>query len=320
MHTLRTAFLSLTMVTFLLSAHGCKPAESGAGEPEPVDATAATSTEQTEHAAPNSDQDQAPDAEAASTDAVSDAEPDDSNVITRSLPRFHDAFDSVPAFQQWMETFHVHKEFHRVPEAIGYYCSSPLFENYESRIPMSAYFGAILKQSDETVDLCYNELSLEGRVAELTVLGYAAWFANTEHSRDMIFMARQIWTHDSLVRMFNLIHTSKIVDTMDRKVDEDPRVVLMLWLEYFATGDEDRARKAIQYAYMHNAPEGTWQRAAGQASHPVFTKLLPFDAFVRGIAEEVVVTTESPAVRTYLTNAIEAAGPLRPRPEITPGT
>lgn len=316
MHTLRTAFLSLTLLTLLLVVAGCKPAESGAQAPNPVDATAATSTEPAEQGAPDPE----PAAEIADSDAADDNVPDEGNVITRSLPRFHDAFPSVAAFQQWAETFHVHREFERVPEAIGYYCSSPLFENYESRIPMSAYFGAILKQSDETVDLCYNELSLEGRVAELTVLGYAAWFANTEHSRDMIFMARQIWTHDSLVRMFNLIHTSKIVDTMDRKVDEDPRVVLMLWLEYFASGDEDRLRKAMQYAYMHTAPEGTWQRAAGQASHPILARMLPHDALVRGIAEEVVVTTQSTATRTYLTKMIEEAGPLRPRPEITPGS
>lgn len=249
---------------------------------------------------------------------VATGEPDDGavegNIITRSLPRFHDAFASDEAFLGWMETFHQHRDFEKTPQAIGYYCSSDLFDDYQNRIPMSDFFGAILKQDDQTVDLCYDELMLEGRVSELTVLGYALWFANTTHSRQMTFRAREIWKEESLVRMFHLTHTSKLIDSMDRPVEEDPRAVSMLWYEFFATGDEDRLRKALQYSYMHNAPEGLWQREAGQLSLEQLRRTLPYDATVRRIVEEEAASTDSTPIRTHLEAELDAAGPLRERP------
>jgi len=322
MPLLRAASLILTLTAVLLAATGCKPAESDAQAPGPADAAVAA-TNETSDAATGDPADAEPEPQAetegAATDAAAELDtPIEGNVITRSLPRFHDAFASDDEFRQWMESFYIHQEFERTPEAIGYYCSSQLFESYESRVPMSAFFGGILAQSDETVDLCYDELSLEGRVAELIMLGYAAWFANTEHSRDMIFQARQVWDHESIKRMFNAIHISKIVDTLERDPREDPRIALMLWFEFFATGDEERLRKVVGYAYMHTAPEGTWQRAAGQYSNAILTQVLPYDSLVRGVVEEQAVTSTSVANANYLTRKLEEVGPLRPRPEITP--
>lgn len=245
-----------------------------------------------------------------------EAEGIEGNVITRSLPRFHDAFESDGAFLDWMETFYIHKQFERTPEAMGYYCSSALFEDNAGRIPMADYFGQILKQSDETVERCYDELMLEGRVSELTLLGIAAWTADTPVSRQLIYRARGEWKDESLVRMFHMIHQAMIVDTMDRSIEEDPRVILMLWYEFFATGDELRMRKAVQHSYMFNAPEGSWQRAAGELSHAQLVRVLPFDPIVRGVVEEEAAGNPMTAIRTHLTMLLDEAGPLRERPGI----
>lgn len=238
------------------------------------------------------------------------------NVITRSLPRFHDAFGSDGAFLDWMETLYIHKQFERTPEAMGYYCSSGLFEDYAGRVPMADFFGAILRQSDETVDRCYDELMLEGRVSELTLLGIAAWTADTPSSRQLIYRARGEWKDESLVRMFHMIHQAKLVDSMDRNIEEDPRVILMLWYEYFATGDVARMRKAVLRSYMFNAPEGSWQRTAGELSHARLVRVLPFDPLVRRVVEEEAAGNPMTAIRTHLTMLLNEAGPLRERPGI----
>ncbi|MCB9838037.1 MAG: hypothetical protein H6813_01755 [Phycisphaeraceae bacterium] len=242
------------------------------------------------------------------------------NVITRSLPRFHDAFPSDEAFLGWVQTFHLHKDFAKTPQAIGYYCASPLFENRADRIPMSDFFGMILRQDDDTVDLTYNELMLEGRVEELTVLGFALWFADTPRSRKFDGRAKVDWTDEQLVRMLHMTFQAKVVDSMERPIDKDPRVVSMLWYEYFASGDLDRARKAILNAYMYSAPEATWQRYAGEASHAILTRVLPYDADVRAIVEEEAATSPSPPIRTYLRMMLEQAGPIRERPGIAAGS
>jgi|GEM_PF-5551584 len=251
-------------------------------------------------------------------DAGDDAAPVEGNVISRNLPRFHDAFASDEAYLEWMETFYIHQDFARTPQAIGYYCSSALFQDPASRIPMSDFFGAVLKQSDETVDLCYDELMLEGRVNELLVLGYAMWFANTPHARQVIFRAREIWEDQQLVNMFHLTHTSKVRDSMDRSLSEEPQVVRMLWYEFLATGDVDRLRKVVVHSYMFNAPEGTWQRVAGELARASIVRVLPYDPLVRDIVEGEAANNPLPQIRAHLTGLLKAAGPLRPRPEISP--
>ena len=303
--------LPIAVITVILS--GCDNNSAGSSAaPDPDAAAGVTATAQ-DH----------PTDEAATAEPAAPPEnPDgiiEGNVITRSLPRFHDAFESDGAFLNWVESFYIHKQFDRTPQAIGYYCSSPLYEDAESRIAMSDFFGSVLKQSDETVDLCYDELMLEGRENELMVLGFAAWFANTPHSRQMIYRAREVWKERNLVRMFYNLHQAKIVDSMDRPVEQDPRAISMLWSEYFATGDVDRMRKAVLHSYMFNAPEGAWQRAAGELSHPQLVRTLPYDPLVRRVVEEEAAGNPMTAIRTHLTMLLQEAGPLRERPG-TPAT
>lgn len=241
------------------------------------------------------------------------------NVITRNRPRFHDAFESDEAFLAWQESFYIHREYERVHEAIGYFCASELYTDVYNRIPMAAFVGAILKHSDETVDRCWDELMLEGREDELMTLGYGAWLANTPHTRQMIIKARENWLDEDLRRMFHMLFQAKNLDSMERPT-EDSRVVMMLWSEFFATGDEERLRRVVLLSHMHNAPEGTWQRSTGQAARERLVRVLPFDPLVRRVVENEAANNPMTHIRTHLSLLLEEAGPLRERPGITPGS
>jgi len=254
-------------------------------------------------------------ADAQDEDATEDVE----NVITRSLPRFHDAWPNDEAFLDWQESFYIHRELARVHEATANFCASELYEDLEGRIPFAAFVGQVFAQNDAAVDRCWDELMLEGREDELITLAYGAWLANTPHSRQIYFRARQTWIGDVYDRLFHSLHQAKVTDTLERPLS-DPRVVRMLWNEFFATGDEERLRKVVVVAYMHNAPEGTWQRLAGQASLPILERVLPHDPLVRRVAEEEAAQNPSVAVRTHLTMLLEEVGPLRDRPETSPAS
>jgi len=289
-------------------------AEQAEPQSQPIPATDTPPAQRPEDA--HDHEDPAADADA---DAHSRADADDrsasGNIITRSLPRFHDAFASDEEFINWRDSFYIHKQFERIPEAIGYFCSSALYEDVSNRIPMAAFVGAVFRQSDETVDLVWDELMLEGREDELMTLGYAAWLANTPHSRKIYYRAREIWESENLVRMFHMLHQAKNLDTMERP-DNDFRVMKMLWNEFYATGDEERLRRVVQLSYMYNAPEGTWQRMSGQAAREPLVRLLPYDTLVRRVAEDEARNNSKTAIRTHLTMLLEEVGPLRERPEI----
>lgn len=317
MRYLRFTLWGVLLALVTASLIGCDDSASAPEASKP----AATTSPATDQQAQTADKPADKSAEKAGEDERSapdagDDEPDLSNVLTRSPSRFHDAFPSDEAFLQWVETFYIHKQFERTPQAMGYFCSSKLYDDYLGRVPMADFFGAVLRQSDDTVDRCYNELMLEGRVPELTLLGFAAWFADTPHSRQMIIQARKVWLDDTLVRMLHTIYEAKVVDTMDREVDKDPRAISMLWYEFFATGDEARLRKAVEHSYMFNAPEGTWQRAAGEVAHAQLVRVLPYDPTVRRIVEDEAAHNPMTAIRTHLAMMLKEAGPLRERPEI----
>jgi len=245
--------------------------------------------------------------------APADPAPIEGNVITRNLPRFNDAFESDRAFLQWQTTFYQHKQFDRLPEAIGYYTSSDLYHDETGRVPMAAFFGAALAQSDAAIDDCYSELMLEGRDSELITLGYSIWLADTPHARATMVQAREVWQSEKLIRLLRTIERTKRQRTIDRNF-EDSRVIYMLSSEFFANGDEATLRKIISVAHMHNAPEDTWQRFAGQGATIVLRGLLPNHPMVRRIVEDEAANNPSTPVRTHMNILLKEAGFLKERP------
>ncbi len=300
--TMRTA-LSILMATMLalacLTNIGCNGS----------DAPTTASTDAAAHEATHADVPQEAQAEAA------EPAPVEGNVITRNFPRYHDAFESDRAFLQWRNTFYQHKQFDRLPEAIGYYCASDLYHDETGRVPMAAFFGAALAQSNAAIDDCYDELMLEGRDSELITLGYSIWHADTPHARQMIIQATEIWQTEKLVRLLSTLARTKKQRTIDRAF-EDSRVMYMLSSEFFANGDEATLRKIISVAHMHNAPEDTWQRFAGQGATLVLRGLLPDHPMVRRIVEDEAANNPSTPVRTHMNILLKEAGPPKERPGI----
>lgn len=287
--------LALAAIALLLPAlAGATPPPSGGGEP----------------AAP------APTAPPAAQPAAEDPP------VAVADSRFAGEFASPEAYLDWVASFYRHKDFARVPRAMGYLCSSPLYSDRDYRFGAAAFYGEIFKQSDAAARAAWEALTAGNELQEIVLVSYAAWFADTPVCQQLLVRARQQWRESEQLRsFFNGLYQTKVfdpfvTDTRDFFYREPVRFHILL-AKVHASGDYDAMLAVIGAVNWTISPESMFLRPAGEVALNGLRRLIAQDEWARSVVRRQAEQHENRDVRRILRELLgmppEADAPQKPR-------
>ncbi len=143
----------------------------------------------------------------------------------------------------WMTYYYTRLSPERAPEAIRFFADSPMADT-NAAVPAMTFFAAVLNANHGLDQRTYASLSRQGSDRAKSFFLDVLWMTRNRASRQIAAKAHQEWG-------------SGLWDKAKKKIRGAPRPILnvmpkvprdldMLWLYYFATGDERAVRKLIE--------------------------------------------------------------------------
>jgi hypothetical protein len=158
-------------------------------------------------------------------------------------------FTSDDNFGRWMTYYYIQPEPDKIPSAIKYYSDSIIFNKVSSRLPMVAFFAAVLKKDEELMKKAYEDISRDGSVNSKITFLRAMWLINSSQSKNLIDKANIEWKSEEVIKQIQSILSTRPPDIFNDAIKNASQLD-MLWATFLATGDSVPVKRIISTLHL----------------------------------------------------------------------
>lgn len=159
-------------------------------------------------------------------------------------PRRSPIFNFHNDFTKWMTYYYLNPEPSKLPAVIKYYANSSLYNKVNSRLPVTTFFAAILKDNDALLEKVYQSISDTSPDSLQTVFLRTIWLIDSPRSKEILAEVSPSWESNE-----NKKQIKEITETPAPNVLIDPIIdasqLDMLWSIFLATGDSKPIKRII---------------------------------------------------------------------------
>ncbi len=159
-------------------------------------------------------------------------------------PRKPPIFNSHNDFTKWMTYYYLKPEPSKLPAVIKHYASSSLYNKVSSRLPVVAFFAAILKDNNPLLEEVYQSISNTSPDSLQTVFLRTMWLLNSSRSKEIIAEFSPSWESDENKKQIKNINETPAPNLLIDPI-VDTSQLDMLWSIFVATGDSKPIERII---------------------------------------------------------------------------